>query len=114
MKSIKYFTIVIILSIITSCSTIKENREVKKNNAEMVLPQEEIDRFSIDGSTILYDGLAVAVVQSTEWEYTPNEEMRMEISLTQLNTQDSHITKKLLKYVHYKHPSAKVEVNFDK
>lgn len=111
MKKLATILAIIMLGVFaTSCATMKHKKHMK----EMHLTAEEEVRFSIKGDTILYDSVQVAYVQNIEWEYIGGEkDMRMEISLTQINPYDTEITRKLIKFVHGRHPKAKIEVNYD-
>lgn len=92
-----------------SCATMKEK---KQHIDDMHLSDTEMARFYHANDTIYRDSIPVGYVQSTEWEYTVEDGMRLEISIMELDPYNDNALD-IIKYIHTRHNDAKIEVNHD-
>ncbi len=112
MNFIKKLVLVAFLPIFLSVTSCATNKNLS-DSYDMKLSDVELNKFSKRGITIYYESEKIAVVQSTELEYNPNDgNIIKEISITQTNPYDDEMTAKIIKYIHHLHPNAKIEVNF--
>ncbi len=103
----------IVLAILFSVVVLFNMCSTTEKVDDMVISQEEFDNFSSSQDTLFYKGDMVGYMQSIEWEFLPNDMIRMEISFVQTMSLDSQLTMKIIKYLHRLHPRAKIEVNYD-
>lgn len=76
---------------------------------KVTLSQDELDKFSYDKQFIYYDSVAVAEFGYIEYEYYRGHKV-LEISVNQLKPGLDDFTDKIVEYIRYKNPNAKVEV----
>ena len=89
--------LLIIIVLITSC----------KSNS--VLTKEDIRQFSIEGDSILYNGVYVAKFLNVDWEYYRGRKT-LQISVERVGAGADQMTDKIVEWIVYKHPKAKAEV----
>ena len=77
------------------------------------LPQSEIDKFSVKGDEVFYEGKAVAQYESMEYEYYRGH-FTLEYSMKQYEGGYNEMTEKIAKFLASKHPDAKIEVKVAK
>lgn len=92
--------LVVVLFTLFACS------ETRMKNT---LTNSEKERFSYDQTFIYYDSLPVAKFYSIEYEYYRGHKV-MEISVVQLKPGMDDFTDKIVEFIRFKNPKAKVEV----
>ena len=93
---------IIVFGIVAACAG--QGTRYKNN-----LSEEERARFHFDQQYVYYDSVKVARFGNIEYEYYRGHKV-MEISLEQLKPGMDDFTDKIVDYVRYKNPKAKVEV----
>ena len=74
-----------------------------------VLTKEDIRQFSIEGDSILYNGVYVAKFLNVDWEYYRGRKT-LQISVERVGAGADQMTDKIVEWIVYKHPKAKAEV----
>ena len=77
------------------------------------LSQEELDKFSVKGEEVFYEGKAVAKYESMEYEYFQGK-FYLEYSMRQYAGGYNELTEKITKYLASIHPDAKIELKVAK
>ena len=77
--------------------------------AQKPISKEEADKFKISNDSVYYNKTHIANYIHIEYEYYLGKKV-MEICFEQIDPAATEMTDKLVDYVHYKHPQAKVEV----
>lgn len=96
----KRLILFILLSTLVGCGGTKYNTTIT---------QAEIDKFSFDKEYIYFESQPVAKFGYIEYEYYRGHKV-LEISVEQLKPGLDDFTDKIVEYIRYKNPNAKVEV----
>ena len=92
--------LILLSTLIISCTVIKT-------------PKRELDKFSINGDTVLYNNRPVAYLYSMEYEFYRGHHV-LEYSLKQINAVGlNDTTQMIVDFVRIKHPKAKVEIKME-
>jgi len=96
----KRFALFILLTTLMACGGTKY---------KTTITQAELEKFSFDKEYIYYESAAVAKFGYIEYEYYRGHKV-LEISVEQIKPGLDDFTDKIVEYIRYKNPKAKVEV----
>lgn len=111
MKKLAYIALVL-FSIMLSASILNSCKVQHQLYSEKQL---ESENFSSKEWIILKDGVAVAELESVEWElYRGKFYREISITVTDPNLFTSNGIIKMMSYLHYEYPNSKIEINNNK
>ena len=101
-----FFTIVITVLCIVSCST---------NNQSLILTSQERHDWKTLNDTIYFQSTKVGYINDVEWTYIEEcKSVELTISLVQTNLYNNIVLLKMLMYVHTQYPEAKIKISFNR